>query len=91
MRSIAIWVIAVMLSACATAPAPRLPSGAAIDAEAQRLMADERVVGMAVAVMMGALFTSMRTATPIWRNNARCSAIPSCMAPRSRKWRSLTW
>ncbi|MBX3510812.1 MAG: beta-lactamase family protein [Hyphomonadaceae bacterium] len=51
MRSIAIWVIAVMLSACATAPAPRLPSGAAIDAEAQRLMADERVVGMAVAVI----------------------------------------
>lgn len=42
----------IVLSACATTPsAPPLPSGAAIDAEVQRLMTREQVVGMAVAVI----------------------------------------
>ena len=39
------------LIACATSPAPSVPSGAAIDAEALRLMAAEDVKGMAVAVI----------------------------------------
>jgi len=43
---------AFALAACATTPAaPQLPSSAAIDAEVQRLMAQEQVVGMAVAVI----------------------------------------
>lgn len=41
----------LIVSACATAPAPRLPSSAAIDAEAQRLMALQDVKGMAIAVI----------------------------------------
>lgn len=47
----AIAALAVLLSACATAPAPALPSGAEIDAEAQRLMASQDVNGLAVAVI----------------------------------------
>lgn len=40
------------LAACATTPpAPSLPTSAAIDAEAARLMSKENVVGMAVAVI----------------------------------------
>lgn len=43
---------AFALAACATTPAaPQLPSSAAIDAEVQRLMAQQQVVGMAVAVI----------------------------------------
>lgn len=43
---------AFALAACATTPAAsQLPSSAAIDAEVQRLMAQEQVVGMAVAVI----------------------------------------
>jgi len=45
-------VAALLMAACATVPAaPSLPSGQAIDAEVQRLMASENVVGMAVAVI----------------------------------------
>jgi CubicO group peptidase (beta-lactamase class C family) len=44
--------VTLFLAACATTPsAPTLPSDAAIDAEAQRLMAREDVKGMAVAVI----------------------------------------
>jgi CubicO group peptidase (beta-lactamase class C family) len=43
---------ALLLAACATSPnAPALPSNAAIDAEARRLMAREDVKGMAVALI----------------------------------------
>lgn len=46
------FLFPIALAACASAPAaPPLPTGAAIDAEAKRLMASEQVVGMAVAVI----------------------------------------
>ena len=45
-------VAALLMAACATVPAARpLPVSNAIDAEVQRLMASENVVGMAVAVI----------------------------------------
>ncbi|MBC7768006.1 MAG: beta-lactamase family protein [Phycisphaerales bacterium] len=45
-------VAALLLSACASSPdRPALPSAAAIDAEAQRLMASQDVRGMAIAVI----------------------------------------
>jgi CubicO group peptidase (beta-lactamase class C family) len=48
----AVTAAVLLLAACATAPgAPPLPSNAAIDAEARRLMAGENVNGMAVAVI----------------------------------------
>lgn len=43
--------LALIVSACATTPAPTLPSAAAIDTEAQRLMAAQDVKGMAIAVI----------------------------------------
>lgn len=43
----------LMLTGCASAPAHQFPSGASIDAEARRLMADEDVKGMALAVIDG--------------------------------------
>ena len=44
--------VTFLLAACATTPiAPPLPANAAIDAEAQRLMAREHVNGMAIAVI----------------------------------------
>lgn len=52
MRAIFVSFAALALAACATTPAaPQLPSSAAIDAEVQRLMAEQQVVGMAVAVI----------------------------------------
>lgn len=52
MRSLFFALAALTLAACATAPAvPSIPSAAAIDAEAQRLMASEDVKGMAIAVI----------------------------------------
>jgi CubicO group peptidase (beta-lactamase class C family) len=48
----AAMALALVVASCATASnAPSLPAGAAIDAEVQRLMAREQVVGMAVAVI----------------------------------------
>lgn len=52
MRAIFVSFAALALAACATTQAaPQLPSSAAIDAEVQRLMAEQQVVGMAVAVI----------------------------------------
>lgn len=52
MRAIFVSFAALALDACATTQAaPQLPSSAAIDAEVQRLMAEQQVVGMAVAVI----------------------------------------
>ena len=54
MRTIFVALATLALISCASTPrAPALPSGAAIDAEVQRLMAREQVVGMAVAVIDG--------------------------------------
>jgi len=51
-RAIFVSFAALALAACATTQAaPQLPSSAAIDAEVQRLMAEQQVVGMAVAVI----------------------------------------
>jgi CubicO group peptidase (beta-lactamase class C family) len=51
-RAIFVSFAALALAACATTPAaPQLASSAAIDAEVQRLMAEQQVVGMAVAVI----------------------------------------
>lgn len=50
-RAVVAAFAAFVVSACATAPAPSVPSGAAIDAEARRLMASEDVKGMAIAVI----------------------------------------
>ncbi len=48
----AVTAAILSLAACATSPsAPSLPTNAAIDAEAQRLMASEDVKGLAVAVI----------------------------------------
>lgn len=52
MRIILAALAALTLQSCATTPAaPPLPSNLEIDAEVQRLMAREQVVGMAVAVI----------------------------------------
>lgn len=52
MRAIFVSFAALALAACATTQAaPQLPSSAAIDAEVQRLMAEQQVVRMAVAVI----------------------------------------
>lgn len=54
MRALRVLSTAILAAACATAPAaPALPSAAAIDAEARRLMAREDVKGMAMAVIDG--------------------------------------
>jgi len=45
------FVALTFVAACATTPAPTLPSNASIDAEAARLMAREDVKGMAIAVI----------------------------------------
>src|SRR5690606_36494265 len=51
-RALFVSFAALALAACATTQAaPQLPSSAAIDAEVQRLMAEQQVVGMAVAVI----------------------------------------
>ncbi len=51
-RAATAFACLLLASACATAPgAPPLPSSAAIDAEAQHLMASEDVKGMAIAVI----------------------------------------
>lgn len=52
MRHLMIAMTAALLcAACASIPGPSLPSPAAIDAEARRLMASEDVKGMAIAVI----------------------------------------
>lgn len=48
-RAVVAALAGLVVSACATAPA--VPSGAAIDAEARRLMASEDMKGMAIAVI----------------------------------------
>lgn len=46
-------IFATLVASCAHLPAPAVPSGAAIDEEAQRLMAKEDVKGLAIAVIDG--------------------------------------
>ena len=50
-RTLLCLVLSLAISSCTHLPASPLPSGAEIDAEAQRLMASEDVKGMAIAVI----------------------------------------